>query len=325
MKNSNNLTTISQSHSQKKFESIIQNPYFSLLLVSLIWGINFSIVKQGIMIIGPLSFSFIRFTVSSLIMIILLWRIEGNPFIKIKDIWYFILLGALGFGIYQPLWSYGLRLTLASHSAILLSISPIVVILITFLKKEEYIEWYNFLGIGIGFLGVTFLISQGKPSSSSPNILLGDILTLLAAICWGLYSYYGKHMLRKYSPLKTSCWSILLGTLIMLPISYFEINDLDFFSDMTLSVYLSMGYAIFLSAILAYIIWMNGIKKIGASRTSAFQYVTQIFGVIGAWLFFKEPIGYRFLVGMVLVSFGVWLSQRKPRPMFNSIDPLVKK
>ncbi|MGI6749541.1 MAG: DMT family transporter [Atribacter sp.] len=324
MRNSENYIPTSSSHPEEKSEPLVKNPYISLLMVSLIWGINFSIVKHGVMIIGPLSFSLIRFTVSSLIMIILLWRIEGNPFIKKKDIWYFIFLGALGFGIYQPLWSYGLRLTLASHSAILLSISPIVVVLIAYFKKEENVEWYNFLGIGIGFLGVTFLISQGKPSSFSPHILLGDILTLLAAICWGLYSYFGKHMLRKYSPLKTSCWSIIFGTFIMFPISYFEIIDLDL-SDMTLPVYLSMGYAIFLSAILGYIIWMNGIKKIGASRTSAFQYVTQIFGVIGAWLFFKEPFGYRFLIGMVLVTFGVWLTQRKPRPLFNVTNPLVKE
>ena len=324
MRNSNNFPPISPSYSQKKIESIIQNPYFSLLMVSLIWGINFSIVKHGVMIIGPLSFSFIRFTVSSLIMILILWRIEGNPFIKKKDIWYFIFLGALGFGVYQPLWSYGLRLTLASHSAILLSISPIIVVLIAFFKKEEYIEWYNFFGIGVGFVGVTFLISQGKTSLSSPNILLGDILTLLAAICWGLYSYFGKKMLRTYSPLKTSCWSIICGTFIMFPVSYVEINNLDF-SDITLSVYLSMGYAIFLSALLAYIIWMNGIKKIGASRTSAFQYVTQIFGLIGARIFFKEPFGYRFLIGMVLVTFGVWLSQKRPRPLFNPSNPLMKE
>ena len=324
MKRSDNLNPLSPSHSKKKSESIIKNPYFSLLMVSLIWGINFSVVKHGIMIIGPLSFSLIRFTVSSLIMIILLWRIEGNPLISKKDIWYFVFLGALGFGVYQPLWSYGLRLTLASHSAILLSISPIVVVFIAFFKKEESIEWYNFLGIGIGFLGVTFLISQGNQTSSSPNILFGDILTLFAAICWGLYSYFGKYMLRKYSPLKTSCWSIIFGTLIMFPVSYVEIKDLNF-SDLTLTVHLSMGYAVFLSALLAYIIWMNGIKKIGASRTSAFQYVTQIFGVIGAWVFFKEPFGYRFLIGMILVTLGVWLSQKKPRPLLNVNDSLVNE
>ena len=151
MRNSENYIPTSSSHPEEKSEPLVKNPYISLLMVSLIWGINFSIVKQGVMIIGPLSFSLIRFTVSSLIMIILLWRIEGNPFIKKKDIWYFIFLGALGFGIYQPLWSYGLRLTLASHSAILLSISPIVVVLIAYFKKEENVEWYNFWELVLDF------------------------------------------------------------------------------------------------------------------------------------------------------------------------------
>ena len=265
------------------------------------------------MIIGPLSFSFIRFVLSSLVMIVVLWLTEGTPFIEKKDMGYFLFLGALGFGIYQPLWSYGLRLTLASHSALLLSISPVVVIMIAFFKKEEYVEWYNFLGVGIGFSGVAFLIRQGAPGYSSSQMVLGDFITLLAAVSWGLYSYYGKYMLRKYSPLKTSCWSIIFGTLIMFPISYTEAKNLKL-SDFTSTVNLSLGYGVFLAALLAYIIWMNGIKKIGASRTSSFQYITQIFGVLGARLFFQEPLGYKFLIGMLLITLGVWLTQRKPRP-----------
>lgn len=303
-----------ESYFSSKKGSLLVNPYFSLFFVSLIWGFNFSIIKHGVMLIGPLAFSFLRFILSSIVMMVVLWLTEGNPFIEKKDIGYFLFLGGIGFGIYQPLWSYGLKLTLASHSALILSISPVVVILIAFFKKEEFINWYNFVGVGIGFLGVAFLIRQGGGGSSLSPIILGDILTLLAAVCWGLYSYYGKNMVMKYSPLKTSCWCILFGTLIMFPISYSEAKNLDL-SQFTLTVHLSLGYGVFLAALVAYIIWMNGVKKLGASRTSSFQYVTQVFGVLGAWIFFKEPLGSKFFIGMIMISLGVWLTQRKPRQM----------
>ncbi|MCX6090296.1 MAG: DMT family transporter [Candidatus Atribacteria bacterium] len=294
-----------------KKEITLGNPFFMLFLVSLIWGFNFSIIKNGVMAIGPLPFSLLRFLFSSMVMFFVLWKTEGNPFIQKEDIGYFIFLGFVGFGIYQPLWTFGLRLSLVSHSALILSVSPVVVTLIAWVKKEEMISWSNFLGVVIGFLGVLLIVRQGSGGNSlSHNIWKGDAITFVAAVCWGLYSYFGKNMVKKYSPLKTSTWSILFGTLMMFPISIWDVRKLTL-ASFSRTVNFSIFYGVVLSSLVAHIIWMNGVKKLGSSRTSSFQYVTQLVGVFGAWLFFREPLGWGFLVGMILISFGLWLCQRK--------------
>ena len=102
------------------------------------------------MIIGPLSFSLIRFTVSSLIMIILLWRIEGNPFIKrkISGILSFRCFGFWNLSTTMELWS-SINFSIPfGYSALNISI---VVVLIAYFKKEENVEWYNFLELVLDF------------------------------------------------------------------------------------------------------------------------------------------------------------------------------
>ncbi len=269
-------------------------------------------VKIGILTIGPLAFSLLRFILSALLMFLVLWLTEKNPWVEVKDLPYFLFLGLLGFGIYQPLWSYGLKLSLASHSALILSLSPIVVSLVAFVRKEELVGGINLLGVIIGFGGVIFLVGQGGNGDYAPqSVLYGDLLTLGAAICWGLYSYFGKNMVKKYSPLKTSTWSVIWGLVFMFPVCIGETLQVTR-EDFSFSLLLSLSYSVVLSSLVAYIIWMQCVKELGAARTISSQYITQVVGVIAAWMIFGEPLGWRVFLGMAFISLGLWLIHKKP-------------
>jgi len=283
--------------------------YVSLFLVSLIWGLNFGIMRLGVLALGPLAFPFLRFLLSTPLFFLVLWRTEGSVGIALQDVPLFFLLGAIGFGLYQPLWSFGLRLSLASHSALLLSLTPVIVAIVVLLRGEEGFRGVNFAGILLGFLGIVVLAAfQGKKQGGQ-TVLLGDLLTLGAALLWGLYCYFGKLLLQKYSPLKSSAWSMLFGVLAMFPVcarDVFRIPLRSHFTPVLLFVFL---YGTVLSSLVAYVLWMRGIEQLGASRTTAFQYVTQIFGVIGAWLIFRDPLNLRLFVSMALIGLGLLLTQ----------------
>lgn len=261
--------------------------------------------------LGPLAFAFLRFSLSGILMFVVLFFTEEKPWISWQDFPYFLFLGALGFGLYQPLWSYGLRWSLASHSALILSLSPVVVSLVTFIRKEEWMQGINVLGVLIGFLGVIFLVRPQGGAGFSSRIFWGDFLTLMAAVCWGLYSYFGKRMVLKYSPLKSGTWSILLGLLVMFPICFRDFLKIER-ESFTPSLVMVLLYGTLLSSLLSYFIWMRGIREIGSARTSAYQYLTQVVGVLGAWIFLQEPLHLSLFWGMFLVSLGLFLSQKKP-------------
>ncbi|MGC8777633.1 MAG: DMT family transporter [Candidatus Caldatribacteriaceae bacterium] len=288
----------------------ISKTHLWLSLVSLIWGLNFSVMRVGVLTLGPLAFAFLRFALSGILMFVVLLLVEKNPWISWHDLPYFFFLGVLGFGIYQPLWSYGLKLSFASHSALILSVSPVVVALLTFLRKEEWMRGINLFGIFLSFLGVLFLVRPQSGAHFSSRIVLGDLLTLIAAVCWGLYSYFGKRAVLQYSPLKSGTWSILLGLLAMFPICFRDFSRIEG-KHFTVAFIMVLLYGTVLSSLVSYLIWMRGIKEIGAARTSAYQYLTQVVGVVGAWVFFREPLRWQLFLGMFLVSLGLWLSQQR--------------
>lgn len=287
--------------------------YFPLFLVSLIWGLNFPIMRLGVLALGPLVFPFFRFLFSVPLFFLVLWIRERSIKIALQDVPLFLFLGFIGFGLYQPLWSFGLKLSLASHSALLLSLSPVIVAVIVFLKKEEGFRGVNLLGVLFGFLGVVLLAyPRGGSSIAEQSMLLGDLVTLGAAFLWGLYCYLGKFILSRYSPLKSSTWSMFFGVVTMFPLCFRDVLKASF-GNFSLTLFLVFLYGTLLSSLLAYVFWMQGIQKIGASRTTTFQYVTQIFGVIGARLFFHDPLDVLLFGSMAFVSLGLLLAQWRPR------------
>ncbi|MGQ9622576.1 MAG: DMT family transporter [Candidatus Caldatribacteriaceae bacterium] len=287
--------------------------YFPLSLVSLIWGLNFPIMRLGVLALGPLVFPFFRFLFSVPLFFLVLWIRERSVKIAFRDVPLFLFLGFIGFGLYQPLWSFGLKLSLASHSALLLSLSPVIVAAIVFLRKEEGFQVVNLLGVLFGFLGVVLLAyPRGGSSVAGHSMLLGDLVTLGAAFLWGLYCYLGKFILSRYSPLKSSTWSMFFGVVTMFPLCFRDVLKAPF-ENFSLTLFLIFLYGTLLSSLLAYVFWMQGIQKIGASRTTAFQYVTQIFGVIGARLFFHDPLDVLLFGSMAFVSLGLLLAQWRRR------------
>lgn len=290
----------------------LRRPVFlSLVLVSCIWGLNFGIMRLGVLALGPLAFPFFRFLLSAPLFFLVLWREEGSVGIAWRDVPLFLLLGFIGFGAYQPLWSFGLRLSLASHSALLLSLTPVIVAIIVLVRGEEGFRGVNFLGVLLGFLGVVLLVSPEK--GEGQGVLLGDLLTLGASFLWGLYCYLGKYLLSKYSPLRSSAWSLFFGVLTMFPVCARDVFRASF-ADFSLPLFLVFLYGILLSSLVAYVLWMRGIQSIGASRTTAFQYLTQIFGVLGAWLIFRDPLTPRLFASMGLVGLGLLLAQWQGAP-----------
>jgi drug/metabolite transporter (DMT)-like permease len=139
-----------------------------LILVSLIWGVNFSLVKYALNDFYPLSFTIVRFSLAALFLVCVLIMTGESLRIERKHISPLIRLGLLGITLYNILFMYGLNLTSATNSALLISLSPLFAALIQGISKKERIIFRSGLGILLSSAGV-FLIIQGKPGGISFN------------------------------------------------------------------------------------------------------------------------------------------------------------
>ena len=97
-----------------------------------------------------------------------------------RDLITILLLGALGFGLYQVLWSTALRSTSAGESALIIAATPVMTALIASVAGTDTLTREKAVGIAISMLGVVVVVASGRPLAFDAG-LVGPALTLAGA------------------------------------------------------------------------------------------------------------------------------------------------
>src|SRR6476646_475623 len=158
-----------------------------MLLVCLIWGVNFSVMKLAIAQIPALPFTAVRFALASLLLWLALRVIEGPVRLASADLRRLVILGVVGNTFYQIAFILGLAHTTATNSALIVATVPTVVAVIAGLMGFERVTTRTWCGIGLGTLGVGRVIAASGVEFST-GTLRGDLLTVLGVLCWAGYT-----------------------------------------------------------------------------------------------------------------------------------------
>ena len=181
------------------------------------WAGNFIVVKGAVEILPPIGFSFLRYCIAAVTLLILLrWR-EGAIRLPRGDVVPILLLGVIGFGCYQILWPIALQTIPAGDSALLIATTPVMTALLAMAVGADTPNAVKLIGAFVSFAGVALVIAAGQGLDLGTS-LVGDVLTLVAAACWAVYTVFGARILRRHSPLMTTTWAILAGTIFMAPL-----------------------------------------------------------------------------------------------------------
>src|SRR5205823_6037405 len=98
----------------------------AVLGVMVLWAANFIVVKTAVAVLPPVGFTFLRFSLASITLLVLLrWR-EGSMGLPRRDLIAICALGGLGFGVYQILWTTGLTTIAAGDSALIIAATPVL-------------------------------------------------------------------------------------------------------------------------------------------------------------------------------------------------------
>lgn len=278
-----------------------------MLLVCLIWGFNFSVTKLALVEIPPLPFTAVRFTVSSLLLWLVLRVLEGPAELPPGGLKKLVLLGILGNTCYQLFFTVGLSRTTATNSALILSTVPTIVAVFAGALGLERITRRMGLGIALGTLGVMLVIAT-RGVGFAAGTLRGDLLTVLAVFCWAGYTLGLRAVPAGVSPLRVTTITTLAGTpglvLAGLP-GMLRLN----WEAVSLKAWLALGYAAVLSLVVAYLLWNRSVKAVGGTRTAIYMCVTPLVAAGGAWLLLGERPHPLQGVGAVLIVAGVLLTR----------------
>ncbi len=281
-----------------------------LLLVAIIWGVNFAFVKYALADFSPLSFTTLRFFLAALFLISVMLVNREPLAMEHRDISAVFKLGFIGITLYNILFMEGLNYTTASNSALFISSSPLFAALILSLKKRERINARIVAGLLLSTSGVVFII-QSRPGglSFSRRDLAGDLLTLSAAAFWALYTIKAGPLLEKYSALKVTAYSMAAGSALLLPISGYELLHQSW-SSVSVRSWAAFAFSTFVSGGIAFTLWYQGVQTIGVTRTVVYHYIVPFVAVLFAAVFLGERISFLQIIGGITILAGVYIVQR---------------
>jgi len=291
-----------------KKETIVE---ISLFLVALIWALNFSIIKISLTEINPFSFNGLRFVfAAAFIWIVVIWK---NQFFTIsrKDWIPLIGMGLLGNLLYQGLFIIGIDFTFSANAAVMLGTIPIWVALFSHFFTGEKMNLYKVGGVIFAFGGIAFIIAGGPEKFSiSSDTFLGDIIIVMSAMVWGIFTVLSKPFLNRYTPIQFSAIMTTIGFITLFLIGLPGMLKTDW-SQVSYTAYGGIIYSGLLSIGVAYVIWNYGIQTVGSVRTSTFQNLVPVMGLIFGIVLLNEPLTGLQYIGSALVIAGIVLARRK--------------
>ncbi len=281
-----------------------------LIIVSVLWGVNFSAVKFALTDFYPLSFTIVRFVLAAsfLFAVMLAGR---EPFrIKRRDLGMLVLLGLTGITLYNILFMYGLRYTTASNSALFIATSPLFAAVAQAFTGKERLSVRSGFGFLLSTLGAVLIITNRTGGLSLTwEHLRGDLLTVAAAFFWALYTLMARPLLEKYSPLAVTAYSMAAGAVLLLPFGFHQLHVQSWQTVSAMS-WAALGFGAFLAGGVAYTLWYHGVKRIGVTRTIIYHYLMPFTAVVFAALFLGERISVPQIAGGAAVLIGVYLVQK---------------
>lgn len=279
-----------------------------------IYGLNHTIAK-GVMPLYVKPFGFIMLRVVGAT--ILFWSISflaPNEKIERRDWGRVLLCSLFGMAINMLAFFKGLDLSTPINSAVLVTTTPIIVVILSFFLIKETIRGHKILGILIGLAGALILVLYGNEiRQDASNIPLGNTLFLLNALFFGLYLILVKKLLEKYHPITLLKWMFLLGILYNLPIALPEFLEISWY-ELPFEAIWKMAFVVIGTTFCAYLFNVFALTQLKASTVSAFVYVQPVIGILFAVISGKDVLTTVKIGAACLVLLGVYLVSKKPKP-----------
>jgi drug/metabolite transporter (DMT)-like permease len=286
--------------------------YLELIFAVVAWGISFIATKVAVADVPPAVVVWLRFTIGLIILFVFMLFRGMLRLPTFKDGLYFALLGFIGISFHQWLQSTGLVTSQASTTSWIVSTAPIFIALLAWIFLREKLSLMAIAGIFLATLGVLLVVSKGNFSSIFSGTIgtPGDLLVLISAPNWAVFSVLSRSALKKFPALFVLFYVMLFGWMFS-SIHFIFIQGWTTIPHISSSGWLAVAFLGIACTALAYIFWYDGLQAITASQAGVFLYIEPLVSLVAAALILGETITLPALLGGSFILFGVWLVNRQ--------------
>lgn len=293
-------------------KSILWKAHLALLMAALIYGANYFIAKNVMSkeLISPNGFIMLRIMAGAL-----LFTGFHALFIKEKIDWkdlpYLGLCAICGVAINQLFFFQGLKLTSTIHSSLIMTVTPILVLVFSRLLIKEKPSAEKIIGVIMGFSGAVWLIIKSANGlSDDQSDFVGDIYILINASSYGLYLVLVRKMIKKYNVFTVTKWIFLIGVLLVAPFGLEDALDAKY-GDFNILNWYSLIYVLLCTTFLTYLFNAYALSRVMPSTVSIYIYLQPLIAGLLGILFLNEVLHWPVAFAGSMIFSGVYLVSKK--------------
>ncbi len=279
-----------------------------LLALTVIWGVNYSVLKAVLDTLDPLALNALRFPLAAALLAVMVRRRPGLS-VEPRDRLPLFLLGILGNVVYQMAFILGIESTLAGNASLLLATSPVWTVLLSAALGHEAPNALVFVGSAVTLGGMTLVVMGGGHAlGMGRSTLKGDGLLAVAAVLWACYTVASGRYVRRYGATRVTAWTIWVGTPFLMLLGVSSLGALSW-ASVSPWVWAGVAYAGVFAIGTAYLLWNRGVRKLGNSRTAIYSNLVPVVALITAWLWLGEVPTVLQATGAAVVLGGITLAR----------------
>ena len=280
-----------------------------LLLMILIWGSNFSIVKVALQDFPEGPFNAMRLVTAMTVYLVVIFGTGARERLRTltrRDWIELFFLGSIGTFLYQFCFVASVKRTSVANGSLIIGVSPIVIAIMSAMAGHERIRPLRWLGIAVAMSGLYLVVGHGVDISA--QTFRGDLLRMGGVLCWSIYSVASQPILQRHSPLVVIALTFSFGAALYV-LTLTPVLVATDWSAVSGFSWLMMLTSALLALNLSYWIWYTGLKRLGGSRTSVYSYLTPVVAMTVAAVWLAEPISANQISGAIAIFAGLLITR----------------
>ena len=291
---------------------------FAAFGATAIYGMNHTIAKVVMPhYIAPFGFIMLR-VVGACILFWLVSFFIPKETIERKDFLRIAFTALFGMCINMLMFFKGLQLSTPINSGVIVTLTPIIILILSAFFLKEKLTQFKFLGIVLGFIGALLLILYGNSTKviNAPDISLGNTMLLVNAVSFGAYLVMVKPLTKKYSTVTLMKWMFLLGVIYTFPFTITEFTEVSW-KTLPFEAIWRIGFVVVGTTFLTYMFNVYALKTLPATTIGAFTYLQPIITIVYAVITGNDILDGVKILACLLVFLGVYLVSKKVKVTFN--------
>jgi drug/metabolite transporter (DMT)-like permease len=286
-----------------------------LVVANVVYATSYAATRLTLDHVPPATLALIRLVIGALVLIPVAVAVRPAAAAPIRraDRWSIVWMGVLGFAGAFAFSHWGIARSTATNAALLITVEPISLILLSPWALGERLTPRERLGAALALLGAAVVVVNGIPgvtAALAPH-WRGDLLLLLAGVAYASYSLLGRGVLTRHPAIAVTAWSIAWGVAAMLPLAALEWSA-GVALQLTGRSILGVLYLALIITALGYLAWNWALERVPAPRAAIFLNIQPLVGALLGVYYLGEPLTVFTVVGGGLILTGLTLTVKGP-------------